>query len=108
MYISSGADGRLADGPFNIDANAGVITLIGSLNKAQVSYKLNIIATDNGRCCGGSTSRSSRGLVIIAVKDINNNAPRFPDCVNYYPTVLEKENVGTFVIQVAYYSCGMI
>ena len=92
--------GSLADGPFNIDSKSGIITLVGSLSKSQVSYRLNITAKDNGRCCGGSTSRSSKGVVVIAIKDINNNAPRFPDCANYFPTVLEKENVGTFVIQV--------
>lgn len=64
-------------------------------------YKLNITATDNGRCCGGKTSRSSRGLVIVEVKDINNNAPRFPTCGEYKPSVLEREDVGTSVIRVS-------
>ena len=73
---------------------------MGLLEKIRVSYKLNITATDNGRCCGGKTSRSSRGLVIVEVKDINNNAPRFPDCAQYNPEVLERADVGTSVIRV--------
>ena len=74
--------------------------LLGRLDKSRVSYALNVTATDNGRCCGGTTSRASRGVVVFDVKDINNNAPRFTDCSSYSPTVLEKDNVGTFVIQV--------
>ena len=40
------------------------------------------------------------------VKDINNNAPRFTDCSSYNPTVLEKDNVGTFVIQARHADFG--
>jgi len=36
----------------------------------------------------------------VEVKDINNNAPRFPKCTDYSPVAMENENVGTFVIQV--------
>jgi len=92
--------GRLVEHPFSIEASSGIITLVGSLDKSRVSYTLNVTATDNGRCCGGTTSKASRGVVVFDVKDINNNAPRFADCSSYSPTVLEKENVGTFVIQV--------
>jgi Cadherin domain len=92
--------GRLREGPFSIDPKSGIITLIDSLDKARVSYVLNVTATDNGRCCGGTTSRTSRGVVVIEIKDINNNAPKFLDCASYKPIVMEKENVGTSVIQV--------
>ena len=92
--------GPLVEGPFSVDPKSGIITLVGALDKTHVSYRLNITATDNGRCCGGTTSRSSRGVVVIEIKDVNNNAPRFPDCATYRPTVMEKENVGTSVIQV--------
>jgi len=87
------------EGPFSIDPKSGIITLVGSLDKSHVSYRLNVTATDNGRCCGGTTSRSSRGVVVIEIKDVNNNAPKFPDCSTYKPVVMEKENVGTSVIQ---------
>jgi len=88
------------EGPFSIDPTSGIMTLVGPLDKSRVSYRLNVTATDNGRCCGGTTSKASRGVVVFDVKDINNNAPRFTDCSSYSPTVLEKDNVGTFVIQV--------
>ena len=100
MYDCVLPGGRFTDGPFNIDPKSGIITLVGIMDKSQVSYKLNITATDNGRCCGGTTSKSNKGLVIVEVKDINNNAPRFPNCGQYNPNIMEKENVGTSVIQV--------
>jgi len=100
MIIHVAAGGRITEGPFNIDPKSGIITLVGSLNKAQVAYRLNITAVDNGGCCGGTTSRRNSGIVVIEIKDINNNAPRFLDCATYNPIVMEKENVGTFVIQV--------
>ena len=99
IYESFPGD-RLTEGPFRIDPNSGIITLVGQLDKSKVMYKLNITATDNGRCCGGKTSRSSRGLVVVEVKDINNNAPRFPNCADYKPSVLERQDVGTSVIRV--------
>lgn len=79
------------------------MTLVGSLDKSRVSYRLNITAMDDGQCCGDVTiQRHSQGLIIVEIKDINNNAPKFKDCATYAPVVLEKENVGTFVIQVIY------
>lgn len=103
-FSSSSKGERLTEGPFRIDPNSGIITLVGQLDKSKVMYKLNITATDNGRCCGGKTSRSSRGLVVVEVKDINNNAPRFPNCADYKPSVLEREDVGTAVIRVRDFS----
>ena len=98
--------GRLSEGPFRIDESSGIVTLIAPLDKSRVSYSVNVTATDNGRCCGGTTSRASRGVVVFDVKDINNNAPRFTDCSSYSPTVLEKDNVGTFVIQARHANFG--
>lgn len=98
IYVAAG--GRITEGPFSIDPKSGIITLVGALDKTQVSYRLNITAVDNGGCCGGTTSRRNSGIVVIEIKDINNNAPRFLDCATYNPIVMEKENVGTFVIQV--------
>ena len=101
LIYSSLTGERLTEGPFRIAASSGILTLVGQLDKTQVAYRLNIKATDNGRCCGGKTSRSSFGQVIVQVKDVNNNAPKFPDCSSYQPTVLEREDVGTSVIRVS-------
>lgn len=87
-------------GPFSIDRTSGIITLVGSLEKSRVTYRLEVVVTDDGRCCGNNVSRMRRGTVIVEVRDINNNAPRFPDCSSYAPVVMEKENVGMSVIQV--------
>lgn len=77
------------------------MTLVTGLDKLKVSYRLNITAMDDGQCCGDATIlRNSQGLIIVEIKDINNNAPKFMDCATYAPVVLEKENVGTYVIQV--------
>lgn len=92
--------GRLSNGPFSIEPKSGILTLVGQLEKSQVSYRLNVTAVDNGGCCGGTTSRRSNGLLIVDVKDINNNAPKFVDCAHFNPVVMERENVGTVVIQV--------
>jgi len=73
---------------------------MGSVEKSRVSYRLEVVVTDDGSCCDSGTSRSRRGAVVVRVKDVNNNAPRFPNCSFYLPTVMEKQNVGTTVIQV--------
>ena len=65
-----------------------------------MSYRLDVVVTDDGSCCEAGTSRSRRGAVVVQVKDVNNNAPRFPDCSLYAPTVMETENVGTTVMRV--------
>lgn len=94
------ADNQLTYGPFSIAPSSGIITLIGEVEKSRVSYRLEVVVTDDGSCCESGTSRSRRGAVVVQVKDVNNNAPRFPDCSLYSPTVMENENVGTTVIQV--------
>ena len=94
-------DGGRTQGPFRIDRNSGIIRLESNLDPETVSYRLDVLARDDGGCCGGSNSRTSQGLVIVEVKDINNNAPRFPDCARYNPVVMEREAVGTDVITVS-------
>jgi len=98
--LPTSTDNQLNYGPFSISPSSGIITLIGSVEKSRVSYRLEVVVTDDGGCCEAGTSRSRRGSVIVQVKDVNNNAPRFPDCSRYAPTVMEKQNVGTTVIQV--------
>ena len=73
------------------------------MEKSRVSYRLEVVVSDDGSCCDSGTSRSRRGAVIVQVKDVNNNAPRFPDCSVYAPTVMERANVGTTVIQVVHH-----
>ena len=99
IFLSSGDSYN--SGPFHIDEHSGIITLHGYMNRNKVSYNLNITARDNGKCCGGTQRRESRGQVVIEVKDINNNAPVFPQCSNYRPEVDEMQRVGTPVIRVS-------
>lgn len=94
------ADNQLNSGPFSIAPSSGIITLVGSVEKSRVSYRLEVVVTDDGSCCESGTSRSRHGAVVVQVKDVNNNAPRFPNCPVYSPTVMENENVATSVIQV--------
>ena len=94
------AGDRLEEPPFHIDHKSGIIKLIGDLDKRRVSYHLNITAVDDGSCCGGHKPRRSQGLVVIEVKDVNNNAPRFLNCNTYQPTVAENQDVGTSVTRV--------
>ncbi|ESO00434.1 hypothetical protein HELRODRAFT_83154, partial [Helobdella robusta] len=92
-------NGLLSWGPFSIASDTGVIMLRGSLDKSSsLSYRLNITATDDGICCGGVITRS---MVVVEIKDVNNNAPKFLECSSYNPVVMEKENIGTPVIQVS-------
>lgn len=100
LCASSTADSRLSHGPFSITPSSGIITLTGALEKSGVSYRLEVVVTDDGSCCESGTSRSRRGTVVVQVKDVNNNAPRFMRCSHYSPTVMEMDNVGTSVIQV--------
>jgi len=87
-------------GPFSISPSSGIITLTGAVDKSRVFYRLEVVVTDDGSCCEATTSRSRRGAVVVQVKDVNNNAPRFTRCAHYSPTVMENDNVGTTVIQV--------
>lgn len=60
-----------------------------SLKLTNQRYKINIF-----------TILYLQGMVVVEIKDINNNAPKFLQCSSYHPTVMEKENIGTPVIQV--------
>ena len=100
LSVRRHTDGALQYGPFSIKPASGLITLDGQLDKSQVSYKLRVVATDDGSCCHGGTTQRSEGLVIVEVKDINNNAPRFLDCASYTAEVEENANVHTSVIKV--------
>ncbi|KAK3581134.1 hypothetical protein CHS0354_033929 [Potamilus streckersoni] len=85
--------------PFKIDPDSGLISLVNMVPDRIPYYTLNITAYDDGRCCGGFPILSSETYVVIEIKDTNNNQPVFPSC-DYAPTVMENEQIGTFVIQV--------
>ncbi|XP_060579771.1 LOW QUALITY PROTEIN: neural-cadherin-like [Ruditapes philippinarum] len=85
--------------PFRIDPDSGLITLTRGLPESIPFYTLNITAYDDGSCCGEAKSLSSNTFIIVEIKDTNNNQPQFPSC-NYAPTVLENQDIGTFVVQV--------
>ncbi|CAH1778847.1 unnamed protein product [Owenia fusiformis] len=88
-------------GPFEMNPNSGVITLVERINTNAVKYVLNVTATDDNSCCRSGTRQHSDGVVIIEVIDVNNNAPKFPDCDSYNPTILENQNIGLSVITVS-------
>ena len=66
MFYVGHAGGSLVSGPFSIEANSGIITLVGDLDKSKVSYLLNVTATDDGSCCTDKfRPRTSEGLVKV-------------------------------------------
>lgn len=87
------------NGPFRIDARSGLITLTNIIPAHIPSYTLNITAYDDGSCCGGSPKLRSDSYVVVEIKDINNNNPRFPSC-SYAPHIMENMAPGTFVVRV--------
>ncbi|XP_071177027.1 neural-cadherin-like isoform X2 [Mytilus edulis] len=87
------------NGPFRIDARSGLITLTNIIPAHIPSYTLNITAYDDGSCCGGSPTLRSDSYVVVEIKDINNNNPRFPSC-SYAPHIMENMAPGTFVVRV--------
>ncbi|KAL4234097.1 hypothetical protein ACF0H5_005750 [Mactra antiquata] len=90
---------QITSPPFSIDPDSGLITLSSPLPASVPYYTLNITAYDDGSCCGGATTTSSDTYLVVEIKDTNNNQPQFPSC-DYAPTVLENQDIGTFVVQV--------
>ena len=91
---------RQATGPFRIDEQTGIITLFRRLDREREAYHLEVVATDDGSCCAGESSNSATGVVVVRVKDVNNHAPRFPDCDRLSPVVPEGQNTNTIVMKV--------
>ncbi|XP_033753809.1 LOW QUALITY PROTEIN: neural-cadherin-like [Pecten maximus] len=90
---------KAPNGPFIIDPKSGVIQLSNSIPPAIPRYVLNITAYDDGSCCDGHVTQRQDAVLIVEIKDINNNNPGFPSC-NYQPNVMENQPIGTRVVQV--------
>ncbi|GMR42111.1 hypothetical protein PMAYCL1PPCAC_12306, partial [Pristionchus mayeri] len=77
------------NGPFRVDGDTGVITLIQSLDREKKDlYLLTVVATD-----GGEPKRSAKASVKISVADMNDNAPEF-ERKEYATRIMESESVG--------------
>ncbi|XP_013408639.1 neural-cadherin isoform X2 [Lingula anatina] len=86
--------------PFRLDDNTGNIRLVGPIDANRANYILNVIATDDGACCGGGTRLTSEGVVIVEILDVVNSKPDFPDCASMNPSIVESAPPSTFVYQV--------
>ena len=89
--ITEGNDGNV----FSINSNSGLIRTTKKLDReTKSSYRLTILGqnTDN-RCHKG------RAVVLVNVKDTNDNSPSFPDA-SYSATVPEENPANTFVTMV--------
>ncbi|XP_072940790.1 protocadherin-like wing polarity protein stan [Epargyreus clarus] len=83
---------------FSIDSLSGDVSLVKSLDYEQVrSYRLVIRAQD-----GGSPSRSNTTQLLVNVKDVNDNAPRFYTSL-FQESVSESVPVGYSIVRVQAY-----
>ncbi|GBP48920.1 Protocadherin-like wing polarity protein stan [Eumeta japonica] len=83
---------------FSIDSLSGDVSLVKALDYEQVrSYRLVIRAQD-----GGSPSRSNTTQLLVNVKDVNDNAPRFYTSL-FQETVSENVPVGYSIVRVQAY-----
>ncbi|XP_014832946.1 PREDICTED: cadherin-23-like [Poecilia mexicana] len=58
---------------FQLDASSGILSLVQPLNYSEVKeFTLSVQASD-----GGSPSLVGNGSVVVKVKDVNNNPPKF-------------------------------
>ena len=79
---------------FTINSSTAVISLLSSLDReVRAEYRLNVTAKDHG-----NPALSSMCIVIVTVKDIDDNAPQFTSQSNFYSfAVYEDADVGTSV-----------
>lgn len=83
---------------FSIDSLSGDVSLVKPLDYEQVrSYRLVIRAQD-----GGSPSRSNTTQLLINVKDVNDNSPRFYTSL-FQESVSENVPVGYSIVRVQAY-----
>ena len=86
--------GGNTDRKFSINANSGLITTTGPLNREDKDrYQLTVRAAD-----GGTPQRSSSVPVEVIVGDVNDNDPEFKGSRSFH--VSENAGRGTFVGQV--------
>ncbi|XP_045488378.1 protocadherin-like wing polarity protein stan isoform X3 [Pieris rapae] len=83
---------------FSIDSLSGDVSLVKPLDYEQVrSYRLVIRAQD-----GGSPSRSNTTQLLVNVKDVNDNSPRFYTSL-FQESVSENVPVGYSIVRVQAY-----
>ncbi|CAK1552868.1 unnamed protein product [Leptosia nina] len=83
---------------FSIDSLSGDVSLVKPLDYEQVrSYRLVIRAQD-----GGSPSRSNTTQLLVNVKDVNDNSPRFYTSL-FQESVSESVPVGYSIVRVQAY-----
>ncbi|KAG7299928.1 hypothetical protein JYU34_016953 [Plutella xylostella] len=83
---------------FSIDSLSGDVSLVKPLDYEQVrSYRLVVRAQD-----GGSPSRSNTTQLLVNVRDVNDNAPRFYTSL-FQESVSENVPVGYSIVRVQAY-----
>ena len=86
--------GGNTDGKFRINANSGLVTTTGTLDREKKDrYQLTVRATD-----GGTPQMSGNVIVEVAVGDLNDNVPEFKGSRSFQVT--ENARRGTLVGQV--------
>ncbi|KAH3883569.1 hypothetical protein DPMN_007529, partial [Dreissena polymorpha] len=90
---------------FQIDQNSGRVVLQQKIadSQAQITdfeYRLGIIATDDGACCGSTQTQSSTSTLTVNILTDNAVRPSFDNCQLLNPKVKE-EVTGATVIQVS-------
>lgn len=86
-----------------IEDYTGVIRLhAGGIDLDRDKYELNVTAVDDGSCCEGGpqTIHTSTAVVVVFITDVNDNKPKFKECMSYTPKVMEGAPNGTPVIKV--------
>ena len=100
IYSFSQQTEKLYGNLFDIDRNEGHILVKGAIDyEKRTFYHLNVIAQDQG-----VGSQPARALVIVSVKDVNDNAPRILLNVlngGEKVEIIESDQIGSFVVHLA-------
>nr|XP_046264197.1 cadherin-7-like [Scatophagus argus] len=76
---------------FNIDSSSGVITTIRPLDRENIAlHNITVLATESG-----DQSQVGKAVVLISVRDINDNAPSF--AIEYETFVCENSKPGQII-----------
>ncbi|XP_050548978.1 protocadherin-like wing polarity protein stan isoform X2 [Daktulosphaira vitifoliae] len=90
--------GGNTQGHFSIDSQNGEVSLVKSLDyESMRSYRLMIRAQD-----GGNPSRSNTTQLLVNIKDVNDNPPRFYTSL-FQESVLENVAVGYSIVRIQAY-----
>ncbi|XP_072324546.1 cadherin-7-like [Scyliorhinus torazame] len=80
---------------FNIDATSGVITIAKPLDReTSAEHNITVLAMESQ-----NPAQIGRGLVLISLVDVNDNAPEFP--VEYETFVCENSNHGKIIQRIS-------